>query len=327
MSDIKVSICCLAFNHEPYIRQCLDGFVMQKCNFTFEVLIHDDASKDNTASIIKEYETKYPDIIKPIYQTVNQHSLGVSATKKYNFPRCKGKYIAICEGDDYWTDENKLQKQVDFLEKNSIYGLVYTNVDTVDENNSYLSKKFITQNELAFCNNFEDFLIYAPFIATCTWLFRKEFINYEKNNFIVGDLPLLLDISSKSMVYMINEVTSNYRILKNSASHHSNPIKNYNFNKGILNIQLHYVTKYKVSGNAIFKIFRKNFKTNYLSALKFNDYVFIKLLNGLINKENGFPFYYNVLVLIFKYEVFFNLVKFNFYFIFAINKLIKTIKS
>ena len=125
---------------------------------------------------------------------------------------------------------------------------------------------------------------------------------------------------------MINEVTSNYRILKNSASHHSDPIRNYNFNKGILNIQLHYATKYKVSGNAIFKIFRKNFKTNYSSALKFNDYVFIKLLNGLINKENGFPFYYNVLVLIFKYKVFFYLVKLNFNLLFLINKLIKNKK-
>ena len=126
MSDIKVSICCLAYNHEPYIRQCLDGFVMQKCNFTFEVLIHDDASKDKTASIIREYEAKYPDIIKPIYQTVNQYSIGVSATKKHNFPRSKGKYIAICEGDDYWTDPLKLQKQVDFLEANQNFSICWT---------------------------------------------------------------------------------------------------------------------------------------------------------------------------------------------------------
>ncbi|MFK7782973.1 glycosyltransferase family 2 protein [Psychroserpens sp.] len=120
MSDIKVSICCLAFNHEHFIRQCLDGFMMQKTNFAFEVLIHDDASTDETANIIREYEHKYPDIIKPIYQTENQYSKGVSVTATINFPRAKGKYIAMCEGDDYWTDPNKLQIQVDLLEKHNL---------------------------------------------------------------------------------------------------------------------------------------------------------------------------------------------------------------
>lgn len=98
-----VSICCLTFNHEPYIRECLDGFLMQKTNFPFEVLIHDDASTDHTADIIREYEVQYPNIIKPIYQNENQYSKGVRVTWTFQFPRAKGKYIAMCEGDDYWT--------------------------------------------------------------------------------------------------------------------------------------------------------------------------------------------------------------------------------
>ena len=122
-NQIMVSICCLAYNHEPYIRKCLDGFIMQKTNFKYEVLIHDDASTDQTANIIREYESKYPDIIKPIYQTENQHSKGVAISRKFQYPRAKGKYIAFCEGDDYWTDDNKLQKQVDFLEKNPEYSI------------------------------------------------------------------------------------------------------------------------------------------------------------------------------------------------------------
>ncbi|HHX61228.1 MAG TPA: glycosyltransferase [Epulopiscium sp.] len=99
-----VSICCLAYNHEKFIRQALDGFIMQESNFPIEVLIHDDASTDDTANIIREYEKKYPEIIKPIYQTENQYSKGVGISVTYNFPRAKGKYIAMCEGDDYWTD-------------------------------------------------------------------------------------------------------------------------------------------------------------------------------------------------------------------------------
>ena len=100
-----VSICCLTYNHAPYIRDAIEGFLMQKTNFPVEILIHDDASTDGTADIIREYETRYPDIIKPIYQTENQYSKGVKISREYQFSRARGKYIALCEGDDYWTDK------------------------------------------------------------------------------------------------------------------------------------------------------------------------------------------------------------------------------
>lgn len=124
MSDsIKVSILCLAFNHAKYIRKCLEGFVSQKTNFPFEVLVHDDASTDGTAEIIKEFEEKYPNIIKPIYQKENQYSQGIKITKTYNLPRIQGEYLAWCEGDDYWSDVNKLQKQIDFLDHHQEYSI------------------------------------------------------------------------------------------------------------------------------------------------------------------------------------------------------------
>ena len=117
-----VSICCITYNHAPYIRECLDGFMMQKTNFPIEIIINDDASTDGTTEIIKEYEARYPDIIKPIYQIENQYSKGVRGMyANFCFPRAQGKYIALCEGDDYWTDPLKLQKQVDFLEANPEY--------------------------------------------------------------------------------------------------------------------------------------------------------------------------------------------------------------
>lgn len=116
-----VSICCATYNHVHFIRQCLDGFVMQKTKFPFEVLIHDDASTDGTQDVIREYEAKYPDIIKPIYQKENQYSKGVRVSLVYNYSRVRGKYVALCEGDDYWTDPYKLQKQVDFLEAHPDY--------------------------------------------------------------------------------------------------------------------------------------------------------------------------------------------------------------
>lgn len=114
--EIKVSVICNTYNHEKYIRDALESFVTQKTNFRFEVLVHDDASSDGTADIIREYEQKYPDIIKPIYQSVNLYSKKIKISKVYQYPRAKGKYLAICEGDDYWIDNCKLQKQYDALE-------------------------------------------------------------------------------------------------------------------------------------------------------------------------------------------------------------------
>ncbi|MDC7236615.1 MAG: glycosyltransferase [Sphaerochaetaceae bacterium] len=115
--QVLVSICCIAYNHELYIKNALDGFLNQKTNFPFEILIHDDASTDKTANIISEYQKKYPSIVKPILQKINQHSKGISILRTFNFPRAKGEFIALCEGDDYWIDPNKLQKQIDALKR------------------------------------------------------------------------------------------------------------------------------------------------------------------------------------------------------------------
>ena len=136
MEDIKVTVWCAAYNHEKYIRSALEGFVMQKTNFKYEVIIHDDASTDNTAKIIREYELKYPEIIKPIYQTENQYQQGKGLLVNYLFPNAKGKYIAFCEGDDYWTDETKLQLQFDYMEKTDC-SLCVHKVQCCNEDNSY----------------------------------------------------------------------------------------------------------------------------------------------------------------------------------------------
>ncbi len=119
--NVMVSIYCLAYNHEQYIRDTLEGFINQKTKFRYEVIVHDDASTDNTATIIKKYAEKYPHIIKPVLQKKNQHSQGVQIVKEILFPLLTGKYIAICEGDDYWCNCYKIQKQVEFLEEHQEY--------------------------------------------------------------------------------------------------------------------------------------------------------------------------------------------------------------
>ena len=113
-----VSIVCATYNQEKYIAQALDSFLMQQCNCNFEIIIHDDCSTDGTTEIVREYEKKHPNQIKPIFQTENIYSKGQKPWV-YCFKKAKGKYIALCDGDDYWTDPLKLQKQVDFLELNN----------------------------------------------------------------------------------------------------------------------------------------------------------------------------------------------------------------
>lgn len=125
-STLILSIVCHTYNHENYIEQTITSFLNQKTSFPFEIIIHDDASTDKTKQIIEKYQEKYPNIIKTIFQTENKYIKNINIWSEYTFPKCHGKYIAICEGDDYWSDAYKLQKQVDFLEKNTNYVVCWT---------------------------------------------------------------------------------------------------------------------------------------------------------------------------------------------------------
>ena len=123
MTSPKVSVCIITYNQEKYIRECLDGVLMQKVDFPIEVLVHDDASTDGTVEILKEYHSHHPDLIRLILQEVNQYTKGIDLFRFCVLPHTTGKYIAVCEGDDYWTDDTKLQRQFDFMELNNSYSL------------------------------------------------------------------------------------------------------------------------------------------------------------------------------------------------------------
>jgi glycosyltransferase involved in cell wall biosynthesis len=121
-----VSVLCTAYNHEPFIEKSLLGMLKQKTSFAYEIIVHDDASTDGTKKIVEEYWHQYPHKIKPIFQQDNQFSKGRKIWTEIMIPQAKGKYIAICDGDDWWTDENKLQMQVDFLDNNPEYSICWT---------------------------------------------------------------------------------------------------------------------------------------------------------------------------------------------------------
>ena len=198
-----VSISCLTYNHVNYIREAVEGFLMQKTNFKFEVLIHDDASTDGTEDIIRAYQQKYPTIIKPLYEETNQWNSGRRGSATFNFPRAQGQYIALCEGDDYWTDPLKLQKQVDFLEANEEFvmcgSLATRSYDNPAIPNDIEGEAGIfDQKDLAQRN----------FIPTATVLFRRICVtDYPKwlTKSPIGDWPLFLICLNHGKIKMFDE--------------------------------------------------------------------------------------------------------------------------
>ena len=174
--NIIVSICCLTYNHIDYIRDTIEGFLMQETNFPVEIIIYDDASNDGTTEIVKEYSSKFPDTILPIIQNENQYSkINEAVTARYVYPIARGKYIAYCEGDDYWTDPLKLQKQVDFLEKNLDYILCTHNHSTQKVESGEI------KNELKYDHSFTydlDFYLGNHVTPALTACFRNIFRDY-----------------------------------------------------------------------------------------------------------------------------------------------------
>ena len=222
-----VSIKCLAFNQEKYIAQTLDGFLMQETDFPFEVIVHDDASTDKTADILREYEKKYPLIVKPVYQTENQYSKrDGSLTRASNAP-LKGKYVATCEGDDYWTNPHKLQMQADFLESHDDYFAIGHNVRIVDDNgNAMTQDNPIWRKWFDTYTNMEDrdYSIHdleegIMFGQTCTRMYRnivqKMYADLEKKYFAMdytnGDVLISLLCFCKGKVRCSSLVAADHR--------------------------------------------------------------------------------------------------------------------
>lgn len=277
-----VAIKCATYNHEPYIRDCLEGFVMQKTDFPFVAIVHDDASTDGTVAIVKEYAEKYPDIIKPIFETENQYSKpGKPLRKIMNEAVAKtgAKYIAMCEGDDYWTDPLKLQKQVDFMEANPDVGLVYTKAISI---NPITLEQDIYGNE----GSFEHLCLNPSFIPTCTVVIRKsiyyDFLSSQKGDiWPLGDVPCWLYFMRFSKIKILDVTMAIYRILPESASHSSNILKRANFINGAYDCRAYYAKNYH-SKSLCKKVITQKTKNLIDLFILYNKYVPLSLLKGLI---------------------------------------------
>lgn len=223
-----VAIHCLVYNHEPYLRDCFEGFVMQQTNFSFVAIVHDDASTDNSVAIIREYEEKYPHIFKPIYETENQYSKrdgSLDRIMNVAIDATGAKYVAMCEGDDYWTDPLKLQKQVDFLEANPEYSMCFHSADIkiqgVDKSKCGAQCENIQDKEYSSTELFVEWIVPTASIVYDRQRVNSYFIKHPEWA-TRGDIILVLKCSHVGKVWGMSDKMSVYRMQPNSVSH--NPI-------------------------------------------------------------------------------------------------------
>ena len=240
-NSVAVSVICIAYNHEKYIEQCLKSVVSQKTNFKFEVIVHDDASTDNTAQIIKKYELQYPEIIKPVYQKKNIYSDPDVDFSRTLMSYATGKYITFCEADDYWCNDYKLQKQFDIMESNKNLSVCFHKTATLDEETGVLDNEWIFWKGRRFKGAglySQKELLYLNIAPVSAMFYRKENFMFVHNTGLkYGDMVHLLDLALKGEGYCIDEVMSVYR--KNVPSSlmtvRNASVKNYNagINHGI----------------------------------------------------------------------------------------------
>lgn len=260
-----VSVCVITYQHVNFIRDCIEGILMQKTDFPFEVIIGEDESIDGTREICIEYAKKYPDKIRLYLRSRETSQLYDENGKyicrfngKWTRESARGKYIALCEGDDYWTDSLKLQKQVDFLEENPEYGLIHGDCNFLyekDKKTLFSANKFLG---LGFDYNEDteklfDVLIDASYkIRTATVMFRKKIYDDIKDDlalisgkFLMGDTPLWLLLSRRGKFHYFQDVFATYRISNNTASRPNSTKRKIRFVLSGLEMRIYFLKKFK----------------------------------------------------------------------------------
>jgi len=286
-----VSIRCITYNQQQYISQALDGFLMQETNFPFEIIIHDDASTDETTEIIKQYEKKFPDIVKPIFEKENQYSKKDNTLDLLILPYLKGKYTAYCEGDDFWTNKNKLQMQIDFLENNPDYGFCCTDVDIYHEDKKKYERA-ITKRKKNYLD-FENGLNASGYLLNLTWVFLtdlyKNIITKRKTYFNDSALQLFYDCCLKTKCKYINCVTGVYRRNPNGVSFFTKEQekKRYEYFKSCFLLIVHYLPQFNSSLKLESTIYARNIEYVLKPAIQFGDDEIIQLFLSFTNKRKG----------------------------------------
>ncbi len=262
-----VTIKCLTFNHKDFISTALDGMLMQITNFPFEIVVHDDASTDGTIQILQEYEKKYPNLIHVIYEEENQYSKKIDFNKKIN-DLMKGKYIANCEGDDYWIDEHKLQKQMDYMQDNPDVIMCFTNFNRWFQRTQVMQYSLLTTNPQQFKSEFtlKEWILEKPYIAPMTWFVKREawdsFYSQKPMDTVDESFVMVTHYLHLGKVACLkDETTAVYRSLVESVSHTVDSKKMYQRMENLHQVQLLLIDRYNVGAD-----FKQIVEDNYYSA-------------------------------------------------------------
>ena len=247
MSQAEVTVYCLVYNHEKYLRRCLESLTGQVTNFPYKVIVHDDVSTDGSREIIQEFAEKFPDVVEAVLQTENQYSkLGINMIKKCIEPLIHSKYVAICEGDDFWTDDHKLQKQYDAMEAHPECGMCLHRVREVNEDEEPTGISYPAQFYPTGILSQEDFFdSFNPrmFQTTCYFMRADLWHSYINNPPAykllcdIGDVPYMLFFGSSAPIYQINATMSSYRRGADSSwsnAHLANTDKIYKHQKAMV---------------------------------------------------------------------------------------------
>ena len=212
LQDIEVTIICLTYNHSSYIATCLDSLLNQKTSFRYKILVHDDCSDDGTLDIVKDYQIQFPQLVEVIEEEQNCFRQGIWV-RPIIFRHVSGQYIALCEGDDYWTDEHKLQKQYDYIQNHSECSLIVHAADVFDDRlKSYVEPLAPSALERNYSTS-EIISSRGWLWATNSMFFKAEYYVYpeEFRNWGVGDFPLSIYLSMMGAVHYLPEKMSVYR--------------------------------------------------------------------------------------------------------------------
>lgn len=321
-----VTIFCIVYNSRQYIQQCLDAFLKQKTNYKFEIVIHDDASTDGTKEIIENYSKKYPDIIRPFYEEENQYSKGnITKIIKELYKKSKGKYLAQCDGDDYWCDEYKLQKQVDFMEAHPDYVLCYHPAKMIyvdEEREPVIIGKSTYKNPQSYYK-----LIKANNIPSSSVMYRTEYLKKELLDYpeciYPGDWFTHISVAKHGKIGYLPDIMHVYRWHLQGISHttSNNPAEEIHLKYGIKEVNFSYTVWNKIKEqfpqyykdvfvpvlrdvyftylkNCKFKeleILQKNY-AEYFKDIEFN--IGIGDINKLIKKHKKYKKLFNIFLFI-----------------------------
>jgi glycosyltransferase involved in cell wall biosynthesis len=292
-----VSIVVLSYNQENYIRQTLDSLVRQQHDhFEFEIVVGDDASKDSTRAIIMEYKQQHPGLLVVMPEAPNK---GVVINYRDTLHACRGKYISLCAGDDYWHDAMKIQKQVTFLENNPDYNLVFTDINTLFDDRQSIIENYGTKYEQAVSEGFVfDKLIAGDFaIKALTVCFRRadfdkyvDFEEFVRAGFKYEDLPTWLELSRHGKFKYFPESTATYRILGNSLSNTKDLPKRIKFLEEHYNIKSYFIKKYNVDKAFVDRFETYYYNKRFMLGYKFNDYKEVAAAYRVLKSKNAVTF-------------------------------------